>query len=227
MHRSDLAGLSNPIECCYHIPVIAIIDYKAGNLTSVRLALEYIGAECEITSDPARILAADRVIFPGVGAAAEAMKNLREMNLLDPLKQSVASGKPFLGICLGTQVIFEFSEEDGGTDCVGIIPGQVKRFTPSDPMCKIPQIGWNAVEFARAHPLLEGIESGSEFYFVHSYYPAASDRSYIVGETEYADVRFASAVGSGNLFATQFHPERSGRIGLRLLENFVRWDGTC
>lgn len=207
--------------------MIAIIDYKAGNLTSVQLALEHIGAECEITSDPARILAAGRVIFPGVGAAAEAMKNLREMGLLEPLKQSVASGKPFLGICLGTQVIFGFSEEDGGTECVGIIPGEVKRFAPSDPMCKIPQIGWNAVEFARPHPLLDSIESGSEFYFVHSYYPAPSDAAYVVGETEYADVRFASAVGCGNLFATQFHPERSGRIGLRLLENFVRWDGRC
>lgn len=207
--------------------MISIIDYKAGNLTSVRLALEYIGVECEITSDSDKILKADRVIFPGVGAAAEAMKNLREIGLVQTIKQVVSEGTPFLGICLGTQVIFEFSEEDGGTECIGLVPGTVKRFTPSDPMCKIPQIGWNAVEFKRPHPLFEGIENGSEFYFVHSYYPCPSDESYIVGETEYADARFTSAVGMKNLFATQFHPERSGRIGLNLLRNFAVWDGKC
>ena len=171
--------------------MIAIIDYKAGNLTSVRLALEAIGAECEITSDPARVLAAERVIFPGVGAAAEAMKNLREMGLVDPIREVVAAGTPFLGICLGTQVIFEFSEEDGGTPCIGLVPGTVKRFMPSDPSCKIPQMGWNTVRrrqpllrgtractrlSSSGHPLFEGIEDASEFYFVHSYYPAPSDR---------------------------------------------------
>ena len=207
--------------------VIAIIDYKAGNLTSVRLALDYIGAACEITGDPLRIRAAERVIFPGVGAAGEAMRNLRELGLIEPLRAVVASGVPFLGICLGTQVIFEFSEEDGGTPCIGLVPGRVQRFAPSDPLCKIPQIGWNAVEFRRPHPVLAGIQSGSEFYFVHSYYPAPSDPSYAIGETEYADVRFASVIGKDNLFATQFHPERSGRIGLKLLESFGRWDGKC
>ncbi len=155
------------------------------------------------------------------------MKCLRELELIETIKNVVASGTPFLGICLGTQVIFEFSEEDGGTQCMGIVPGSVKKFTPSDPMCKIPQMGWNAVEFMRPHPLFEHIETGSEFYFVHSYYPAPSDERYVVGRTEYAGVRFASAIGRGNLFATQFHPERSGRIGLKLLENFSRWDGTC
>jgi len=259
--------------------LIAIIDYRAGNLTSVRLALEYIGAPCEITSDPSRVLADERVIFPGVGAAAEAMKNLTEFGLIEPIRELVATGKPFLGICLGTQVIFEFSEEDGGTPCIGLVPGSVKLFTPSEPACKIPQIGWNTVEFKRSlcvgadsppthtkierslcvgadsppthtkierslrvgansppthsdlasetHPLFEGIENQSEFYFVHSYYPAPSDPGWIVGETDYAGARFASAIGRGNLFATQFHPERSGRIGLRLLDNFARWDGKC
>lgn len=207
--------------------MIAIIDYKAGNLTSVRLAFEYMGIECEVTGDPSRILAADRVIFPGVGAAGEAMRNLNEMGLIDTLKAVFSRGTPFLGICLGTQVIFEFSEEDGGVPCIGLIPGSVKRFTPSDPTCKIPQMGWNAVRLKRTHPLFEGIDDGSEFYFVHSYYPAPSDASYIVGETDYADVRFASAVGKDNLFATQFHPERSGRIGLQMLKNFSRWDGKC
>ena len=207
--------------------MIAIIDYKAGNLTSVRLGLEYIGVECEITNDPARILAAERVIFPGVGAAGAAMENLLGTGLADTIKAVVASGKPFLGICLGTQVIFEFSEEDDGTACIGLVPGSVKRFVPSDPMCKIPQMGWNAVEIAKPHPLFEGIEDSSEFYFVHSYYPAPSDESYTMGTTEYADVRFASAIGKGNMFATQFHPERSGRIGLRMLENFSRWMPSC
>lgn len=207
--------------------MIAIIDYRAGNLTSVRLALEHIGAECEIASDPARIRAAERVIFPGVGAAAEAMSNLRGMGLLDPIRGVVAGGVPFLGICLGTQVIFEYSEEDGGTPCIGLVPGTVKRFAPPDPMCKIPQMGWNTVRALREHPLLAGIEQESEFYFVHSYYPAPSDPEYVTGLTEYAGVAFASAVGRANLFATQFHPERSGRIGLKLLENFSRWDGSC
>ena len=207
--------------------MVAIIDYKAGNLTSVKLGLEYIGVECEITDQPERILAAERVIFPGVGAAGAAMTNLRELGLIETIESVVASGTPFLGICLGTQVIFEFSEEDGGTPCIGIVPGSVKRFTPSDPMCKIPQMGWNAVEIKRPHPLFEHIENGSEFYFVHSYYPCPSDDRYTTGLTEYAGARFASAIGRGNLFATQFHPERSGRIGLKLLENFSRWDGTC
>jgi len=207
--------------------MIAIIDYKAGNLTSVKLGLEYIGVVCEITDDPARILAAERVIFPGVGAAGAAMENLLGTGLAETIKTVVASGTPFLGICLGTQVIFQFSEEDGGTPCIGLVPGSVKRFTPSDPMCKIPQMGWNAVEIAWPHPLFEGIEDSSEFYFVHSYYPAPSDDSYTMGITEYADARFASAIGKRNLFATQFHPERSGRIGLRMLENFSRWTPSC
>ncbi len=207
--------------------MIAIINYNAGNLTSVRLALEHVGVKCEITSDPEVILGAERVIFPGVGAAGEAMKNLRELGLVEPLVTVVSRGVPFLGICLGTQIIFEFSEEDGGTECIGLVPGSVRRFMPSDPRCKIPHMGWNTVEFVRQHPLLSGIEDESEFYFVHSYYPSPSDSAYILGETEYADVRFASIIGKGNLFATQFHPERSGRIGLRLLENFSRWDGTC
>lgn len=207
--------------------MIAIIDYRAGNLTSVRLALEHIGAQCEITSDPARILAADRVIFPGVGAAAAAMRNLRELRLLDTIETVVADGKPFLGICLGTQIILEFSEEDGGTPCIGLLPGTVRRFAPTDPLCKIPQMGWNAVELSRGHPVMAGIEDGSEFYFVHSYYPAPTDPGYVLGRTEYAGVRFASIIGKGNLIAAQFHPERSGRIGLMLLGNFARWDGLC
>lgn len=207
--------------------MLAIIDYKAGNLTSVRLALEHMGVPCQITSDVGRILAAERVIFPGVGAAGEAMRNLRELGLVDPLREVVARGTPFLGICLGTQIIFEYSEEDGGTDCVGLVPGKVLRFSPDDPSCKVPQMGWNTVCFRKDHPLFEGIEDESEFYFVHSYYPSPSDADYVLAETEYAGVWFSSIVGKDNLFATQFHPERSGRIGLKLLQNFSRWDGKC
>ncbi|HOE67955.1 MAG TPA: imidazole glycerol phosphate synthase subunit HisH [Candidatus Hydrogenedentes bacterium] len=207
--------------------MIAIVDYRAGNLTSVRLALEALGVEARVTGSAALIAEADRVIFPGVGAASEAMRNIRELNIESALRSAITSGKPFLGICLGTQIIFEFSEEDGGTPCLGIIPGRVPRFQPTDWRDKVPQIGWNNVALRRQHPLFDGIKDNSEFYFVHSYYPAPSDATYIVGETEYAGTRFAAAVGKGNLFATQFHPERSGRVGLKLLENFTRWDGTC
>ena len=207
--------------------MIAIVDYKAGNLTSVRLALEHLGISVKITQEPGEIDAADQVIFPGVGAAGAAMRHLEELRLADPLRTAVAEGKPFLGICLGTQVIFGHSEEDGGVDCLGILPGAVRHFAPSDPLCKVPQMGWNTVQIQRDHPLFAGIEDESEFYFVHSYYPAPSDMAHVLGETEYADVRFASVVGRDNLFATQFHPERSGRIGLRLLQNFSAWDGIC
>jgi glutamine amidotransferase len=207
--------------------VIAIVDYKAGNLTSVRLAFESLGVAVEVTQDPSRILSASRVVFPGVGAAGDAMRNLREMGLVDPLREVVSKGTPFLGICIGMQLLFDRSEEDGGTPCLGIVPGEVKRFRPSNPLDKIPQIGWNTVKIKKPHPLFYGIEDESEFYFVHSYYPSPSDPDDIYGETEYADARFASVAGRNNLFATQFHPERSGRIGLRLLENFCTWEGTC
>ena len=207
--------------------MITIVDYKAGNLTSVRLAFEHLGAEVEIADRPEPVRAATRVVFPGVGAAQASMDSLRELGLLEPLRQAVGRGTPFLGICIGMQLLFEHSEEDGGTDTIGILPGEVKRFRPSDPMCKIPQIGWNRVRFRRTHPLLDGIEDDSEFYFVHSYYPAPSDPSVIVGQTDYADVVFTSIAARGNVFATQFHPERSGRIGLRILDNFCTWDGQC
>ena len=203
--------------------MIAIVDYNAGNLTSVKLALDYLGACSEITRDPARILAADRVIFPGVGSAGAAMQNIRALGLADVLRQVVQRGTPFLGICLGTQIIFETSEEDNGIQGLGILAGTVKRFHPTNPADKVPQIGWNSVTFIKPHPLFEGIESGSEFYFVHSYYPAPADRACMLGETEYADIRFASVVARDNLAATQFHPEKSGRLGLQLLKNFTAW----
>ena len=203
--------------------MIAIVDYKAGNLTSVQLAFRALGCEAAVTSDPQVILAADRVVFPGVGAAGSAMANLDELRLTPVLKQVAARGTPFLGICLGTQILFDFSEEDGGTPTLGILPGCVPRFQPSDRWDKVPQMGWNQVKAVRPHPLLDGIADESEFYFVHSYYPAPSDPALVIGTTGYAAVTFASMVGRGNVAATQFHPEKSGRIGLHLLANFTRW----
>lgn len=205
--------------------MIAIVDYRAGNLTSVRLAFEALAVVAVITDSPAVIRAADRVVFPGVGAAGAAMANLQRLGLVDVLRDTVAAGTPFLGICLGTQVIFEFLEEDGGVAGVGLIPGAVRRFQPSDPRDKVPQIGWNAVAFARPHPIFEGLDSGSEFYFVHSYYPAPQRPADVAGVTDYAGVTFASVVARNNLVATQFHPEKSGRLGLRLLKNFSAWTG--
>ena len=204
--------------------MIAIVDYKAGNLTSVQLAFQALGADAQVTSDPNTILAADRVVFPGVGAAGSAMHNLADLKLIPVLKQVAASGKPFLGICLGTQILFDFSEEDGGVPTLGILPGRVPRFRPSERWDKVPQMGWNQVMIARPHPLLDGIADGSEFYFVHSYYPAPADPTLAIGTTCYAGVTFASMVGRGNVAATQFHPEKSGRIGLRLLSNFIGWN---
>ena len=204
--------------------MITLIDYKAGNLTSVRLAFAALGLETQIASDPQTILRASRVVFPGVGAAGAAMRHLTELGLIAPLREVAARGTPFLGICLGTQILFDESEEDGGTRTLGMLPGRVPRFRPGDRRQKVPQIGWNRVRIARPHPLLDGIGDESEFYFVHSYYPAPSAPELVLGTTDYAGVVFASMVSRGNIAATQFHPEKSGRIGLRLLENFVRWE---
>jgi glutamine amidotransferase len=200
--------------------MIAIIDYRAGNLTSVKLAFEAIDVEAVITDSADVILGADRVVFPGVGAAKAAMSNLNQLGLVDVIREVVAKGTPFLGICLGTQIIFDHSDENDGVDCIGLVPGNVVRFAPINPYDKVPQMGWNAVKFTKQHPVFDGIENNSEFYFVHSFYPAPSDTDWIIGETEYANVRFASAVAKQNMVATQFHPEKSGRPGLRLLKNF-------
>jgi glutamine amidotransferase len=205
--------------------MIAIIDYKAGNLTSVKLAFDALGQANAITADPAVIRAAERVVFPGVGAAGSAMRNIRDLGLEPVLREVIASGRPFLGICVGTQILFEFSEEDGGTPCLGILPGRVALFRPPDGRDKVPHMGWNQMAIRRPHPLLAGIADNSDFYFVHSYYPQPGRPEDVLGTTDYAGVAFAAMVGRGNLAATQFHVEKSGKIGLRLLENFCRWDG--
>jgi glutamine amidotransferase len=209
--------------------MIAIVDYRAGNLTSVARALQYLNVPCVITDRAEELRRADRVIFPGVGAAGEAMRNIEEKGLAGCIREVYEAGTPLLGICLGTQVIFEYSEEDNRTTCLGIIPGGVKHFpegmmAKGDPL-KIPHMGWNRVAFKGSHPLFAGIPGNAEFYFVHSYYPAPSESSDVAGETDYG-IRFASAVARRNLVAVQFHPEKSGRFGLKILENFSRWDGS-
>jgi len=208
--------------------VIAIIDYEAGNLTSVARAVGHLGAPCLVTQDLEAIAGAERVIFPGVGAAGSAMASLKRLKLDQALRQAVTSGKPVLGICLGTQIVFERSQEDLA-QCLGLLPGEVVRFplrhvdAAGGPL-KVPHMGWNGVAWRKPHPVFAGLPEQAEFYFVHSYYPKPSDPGVVLGVTEYG-FEFASAVGRANLVAVQFHPEKSGAPGLRILENFLSWDG--
>ncbi len=207
--------------------MMTIVDYRAGNLTSVRLAFEYLGIPSQITSDPRRILAAERVVFPGVGAAGAAMRHIQELGLAPALQRVVGQGVPFLGMCLGAQIVLDSSEEDGDTDCLGLIRGHAVRFRHDRPEVKVPHMGWNRVTCVRAHPVLQGIDQEGEFYYVHSYYPDPVDPDHVIGRTEYEGIDFAAIIGRDNLLATQFHPEKSGRLGLRLLENFSQWNGRC
>jgi len=202
--------------------MIAIIDYEAGNLTSVARALRHIGVACQITKQHDEIRASERVIFPGVGAAGEAMEIIRREGLDGMIREIIAQGKPFLGICLGAQIILGESEEDGGTPCLGIIPGTAKRFQGTD--IKIPHMGWNDISITRPHPLLEGVDTRAQFYFVHSYYPTPEKREDIIAMTDYG-VSFASIIGHDNVIATQFHLEKSDRHGLQILKNFCGWNG--
>ena len=206
--------------------MIAIIDYNAGNLTSVRLGFEAIGVDAVATQEHAVIMSAERVVFPGVGAAGAAMSHLANLGLVEVINTVVDAGTPFLGICLGTQIMLSHSEEDNGTPCLGLLPGDARLFNPTDPRDKVPHMGWNAVRQERPHPVLTDIPDGSEFYFVHSYYPAPTDDRVTLGRTDYAGIHFTSALFRDNLVATQFHPEKSGRVGLQLLKNFSQWDGT-
>lgn len=214
---------------------VAIIDYGMGNLLSVSKAFEHVAPQANIvvTSDPAMIAAAARVVFPGVGAMTDCMRELASRGLIDAVKQAAAS-KPFLGICLGMQALFAHSEEG---DCagLGLLPGNVRLF-PAEAMkdehgqkLKVPHIGWNnvqqAAQGAKPHPLWAGIEDGARFYFVHSYYAEPASRDVVAGFTHYP-FAFACAVARDNLFAVQFHPEKSQAAGLRLLANFVTWNGS-
>lgn len=206
--------------------MIAIVDYEGGNLTSVLRALNYLGREAVITTDHDTIRSAERVIFPGVGSAQATMRNLRASGLDTVIREDVCgAGTPFLGICIGVQIIFEHSEEEN-TDCLGLVAGKVKRFPgeANSERLKVPQIGWNRVEFAKQHPLFNDVPSGEAFYFVNSYRPDPADESVVYARTEYG-IEFPSVIGQGNIVATQFHLEKSGAMGLKMLDNFCEWDG--
>jgi glutamine amidotransferase len=209
--------------------MIAIINYNAGNITSVARALQNIGQEFVITDDTKKFDAASHMIFPGVGAAGEAMAYLREKKLDLWLKNWFSTGKPLMGICLGTQIILDYSEEND-TNCVGLVAGSTKRFpdklTFGGQALKIPHMGWNSVNFRRVHPVFQDVAPDAEFYFVHSYYPAPSDESTILGTTGYG-MDFCSVLAKGSLVAMQFHPEKSGRPGLQILRNFCAWRGNA
>jgi glutamine amidotransferase len=203
--------------------MIQIVDYKAGNVTSVQRALRSLGVESVITPDPDAIRRAERVIFPGVGHAGSAMQILRERGLDQALREAFARGVPILGICLGAQVTLTRSEE-ADTPCLDLLPGVTRRFALRDLALKIPHMGWNQIRALREHPLLRGLLAGDEFYFVHSYFPEPAAVEDVYADCEY-EAAFPAVIGRANLIATQFHPEKSGPAGLRMLQNFVEWDG--
>jgi glutamine amidotransferase len=209
--------------------MIAIIDYKAGNLTSVARALQSIDESFVITDDIKKLDAATHIIFPGVGAAGCAMANLRRKKLDSWLINWIKTGKPLMGICLGTQIILDYSEENE-TKCIGLIRGSTKRFPDNlNIACsklKIPHMGWNNVSFNRDHPVFKDVPKEAEFYFVHSYYPAPEDDSLVLGLTDYG-INFCSVLAANNWVAMQFHPEKSGRPGLQILRNFCTWRGNA
>lgn len=198
-------------------PKIVIIDYGAGNLRSVSRAVAHAGHEPLVTSDPRAVADADAVILPGVGAAADTMRNLREAAMVEPVRAFIASGRPFFGVCMGQQALLSMSEEGGEHECLGIIEGRVKKLPGGQ---KVPHMGWNSVRQTAEHPIFAGISDESYFYFVHSYYPEPTDAAVVIGETEYG-VTFASVLARGNIVATQFHPEKSGEMGLRMYANFL------
>ena len=201
----------------------AIIDYGAGNLMSVKKALDFIGAENIITSDPGEIEAADSVILPGVGSFGDAMRSMNERGLIESVKKAALSGKPFLGICLGLQLLFEKSDESLGSDGLGLLSGDISLI-PKNNGLKVPHIGWNSVEIRENSRLFENIPQGSYFYFVHSYYLNGAELSDVAATAEYG-VKIQCAVERENLFATQFHPEKSGAAGLQILKNFIAAEG--
>jgi glutamine amidotransferase len=201
--------------------MIAIIDYQMGNLRSVQKAFERVGHAAAITSDPRTLAAADKLVLPGVGAFADAIAELRRRELVEPIRAAIEADKPFLGICLGLQLLFDVSYEDGEHEGLGVVRGEVRRFdVPRE--YKVPHMGWNTVDVRRPSPLLKGIEPGAHFYFVHSYYVAPADASVVALESSYPEP-FCAAIARGRLFATQFHPEKSQSAGLQLLRNFAEW----
>ncbi|MPZ50590.1 MAG: imidazole glycerol phosphate synthase subunit HisH [Dehalococcoidia bacterium] len=196
---------------------VVIVDYGAGNLRSVARAVAHHGYEPFVSAHARDIEAAEALILPGVGAAADTMRNLQEGALVEPIRAYIASGRPFLGVCMGQQALLSVSEEGGEHPCLDVIPGRVRRLPSGQ---KVPHMGWNQVSQRIAHPVFAGIDDGAYFYFVHSFYPDPSDSAVVIGETDYG-VRFASVLARDNLVATQFHPEKSGADGLRFYGNFL------
>ena len=198
--------------------MIVIVDYGAGNLRSVVNAVSKLGYQVKVTSRADDVLGAAAVILPGVGAAGDTMASLKTLGLDSPLRRFMAEDRPFLGVCIGMQVLFTSTEEGGGHECLDIIPGTVRRLPPG---LKVPHMGWNQVRQRVAHPVFSGIPDEANFYFVHSYYAAPDDKSLVIGETEYGTM-ICSVIARGNLIATQFHPEKSGEAGLRIYDNFIK-----
>lgn len=201
---------------------LVVADYESGNLRSVSRALESCGVTPLVSGEPSELIEADAVVLPGVGSGPAAMTALRQRGLVEPLREYADSGRPFLGICLGLQLLLDWTDEEGGAPCLGIVPGKVKRLPESGggPGLKIPHMGWNSVAISDSHPSLCGIDSGSYFYFVHSFYADPYDSGGIAGRTEYG-LPFCSVYAKDNVVATQFHPEKSGPTGLRIYRNFV------
>ena len=197
---------------------VAVVDYESGNLRSVARALEMAGVKPEVTGDPATLMRADAAVLPGVGAGDAAMGALLRRGLDGPIAEFVASGRPFLGVCLGLQLLMD-STDEGDTRCLGIVHGRTRKLPQG---LKVPHMGWNRVTLKVAHPMLEGLPTDPYFYFVHSYYAQPEDEGVVAGVTEYG-IPFCSVVVKDNLVATQFHPEKSGALGLRIYENFVRY----
>ncbi len=200
---------------------IVIIDYGMGNLRSVQKGFEKIGFEAKLTRNKKEIERASAIVLPGVGAFKDCMENLEKYGLIDPLLRSIGKGKPYLGICLGLQILFSESEEFGACKGLDLIKGRVVKFRP-DPEHKVPHMGWNTIEKLKEIPTLQGVENGDFFYFVHSYYVIPEEEEWISTVTSYGRP-FASSISKGSIFATQFHPEKSQKKGLKILENFVKW----
>ncbi len=200
---------------------IIVVDYNAGNLTSVMNALSHLGVDAVSSRDPEVIAKASRLIFPGVGAAASAMETLTRTGIGDAIKTVVKAGNPVLGICIGCQIVLDESEEDSGVKTLGLISGRAVRFKDESGL-KIPHMGWNQVNFTKEHPIMKGIKSGCDFYYVHSYFPQVP-AEYSFAETTYGSQTFTGLIGKDNLVASQFHQEKSGEVGLAMMKNFCEW----
>ena len=201
--------------------MIAIVDYGAGNLRSVANAITKLGYQPKITSRADELSNAQAVILPGVGAAADTMENLEALGLVSLIRQLIAEDRPFFGVCIGLQILFTGTEEGGWHECLNVIPGKVRRLLPG---LKVPHMVWNEIAVTQPHPILQDVNEGDEFYFVHSYYPRPCSFGHVFATCEY-ELTFPAVIGTKNLFAVQFHPEKSGRVGLTLLRNFAQWDG--